>query len=318
MFAKTLAKSIFLLISLIIITCVIYPGILWTIGQSIFPFQANGSILYNSEHKAIGSKLIAQPFTKAEFFQSRPSAASYDASASTSSALAPSNYALRDRVARSIGAVAKYQNGQPIASDVAKWFKQDVYQGKSNIVAQWATLHPSLATAWVNADPTHAAYINQWAKTHPDKIKQFMNDNPSIAQPSAVDLAVVFFQNFSKETPGKFPATTTEADTQSLFFDMWRQDNPDILLQTIPADYVTTSASGLDPHISLENAYYQLDRVTAKWAADLKRNPEEIAKEIEEILTANASAPLGGLAGEKFVNVLEVNIALEKHFGSTP
>lgn len=315
MFAKTLSKSIFLLISLVMITCVIYPGILWVIGQSIFPFQANGSILYNSKNQAIGSKLIAQPFTKDEFFQPRPSAASYDASASASSALAPSNYALRDRVARSVGAVVKYQNGQPLTSDIEKWFKQDLYQGKSNIVAQWATLHNSLATAWVNADPSHAAYVEQWANAHHEIVKEFMKENPTISQPKASDLAVVFFQNFSKEYPGKFPASS-DSDIQSIFFDMWRQDNPDVVLQTIPGDFVTTSASGLDPHISLENAEYQLDRVASKWAANLKRNPEEVHKEIAKMLEASASAPFGGLAGEKFINVLELNIELVKRFGA--
>ncbi len=331
MFVKTVSKSLFLLISLVIITCIIYPGILWIIGQGFFPFQANGSMLYNSENKPIGSKLIAQPFTKDEFFQPRPSAASYDASASASSALAPSNYALRARIASSIGAVAKYQNGQSITSDIEKWFKENLYQGKSNIVSQWATLHNSLATAWINADPSHSAYVDQWTKTHPEMVKQFIRDNPSITQPKAVDLAVVFFQNFSKENPGKFPSsinqtvngktestiqpTINDSDIQSLFFDMWRQDNPDMLLQTIPSDFVTTSASGLDPHISLENANYQLDRVASKWATHLKRNPKDVRNEIEEMIKANASAPLGGLAGEKFVNVLELNIELEKRFG---
>ena len=68
--------------------CLIYPAVLWAIGQTIFPFQANGSILQGPDGKAVGSLLIAQPFTKDEYFQPRPSAASYDASASASSTLA--------------------------------------------------------------------------------------------------------------------------------------------------------------------------------------------------------------------------------------
>lgn len=142
MFVRTLTRSIFLLISLVIITCIIYPLILWIIGQTFFPFQANGSIIY-VDNQSVGSKLIAQPFTKDEYFQPRPSAASYDASASASSALAASNYALRDRIARSLGPIVKYQNGQSVAPDIEIWFQQDSYQGKSNIVAQWATMHNS-------------------------------------------------------------------------------------------------------------------------------------------------------------------------------
>ncbi len=79
---------------------------------------------------------------------------------------------------------------------------------------------------------------------------------------------------------------------------------------------VTTSASGLDPHITLDNAEYQLDRVAQKWAADKKMDPKQVHDQIEQILQANASAPLGGLVGEKFVNVLQVNLQLASRFGT--
>jgi K+-transporting ATPase ATPase C chain len=78
---------------------------------------------------------------------------------------------------------------------------------------------------------------------------------------------------------------------------------------------VTTSGSGLDPNITLDNAEAQLDRVAAKWAADTKHDPATIHQEIAQILQSNASAPLGGLAGEKLVNVLEVNLALRDRYG---
>ena len=95
--------------------------------------------------KQVGSLLIAQPFTKDEYFWPRPSAASYDASASTSSALAASNYALRDRVARMLGPIVKYKSGpeagQLVAPDVEAWFQKDQYQGQPHLVAQWADNH---------------------------------------------------------------------------------------------------------------------------------------------------------------------------------
>jgi K+-transporting ATPase ATPase C chain len=56
--------------------------------------------------------------------------------------------------------------------------------------------------------------------------------------------------------------------------------------------------------------------VVSKRAEDLKRDPAQIQKEIEQILKENASAPWGGLAGEKFVNVLEVNLELDKRYGT--
>ena len=97
---------------------------------------------------------------------------------------------------------------------------------------------------------------------------------------------------------------------------MWREEHPDADLEDVPGDLVTTSASGLDPHITLQNAEYQLDRVASKWAANLKRDPATVQKEIEQILQENASAPWFGLAGEKFVNVLEVNLELRKRYGA--
>jgi K+-transporting ATPase ATPase C chain len=87
-------------------------------------------------------------------------------------------------------------------------------------------------------------------------------------------------------------------------------------LQNIPGDLVTTSGSGLDPHITLQNAEYQLDRVAAKWAVDLKRDSISVRKEIEDVVQNYTFAPLGGLAGEKMVNVLEVNLALCNRYGT--
>jgi K+-transporting ATPase ATPase C chain len=79
---------------------------------------------------------------------------------------------------------------------------------------------------------------------------------------------------------------------------------------------VTTSGSGLDPHITLANAEYQLDRVASKWATDAKRNPAEVRTEIEQILQTDAFAPLGGLVGEKMINVLQVNLELARRYGA--
>jgi len=110
----------------------------------------------------------------------------------------------------------------------------------------------------------------------------------------------------------------TGSDIQSNFFDMWRQEHADADLQNIPADMVTTSGSGLDPDITLENAEYQLDRVSAAWAKDTKQDPAKVRSEIEGILQADVTSPLYGLAGEKLVNTLDVNLELRKHFGAPP
>jgi len=63
----------------------------WVIGQPLFPFQANSSTLTGPDSKVVGSRQIAQPFTKDEYVQPGPSAAAHDASVSTSSAVSASN-----------------------------------------------------------------------------------------------------------------------------------------------------------------------------------------------------------------------------------
>ncbi len=334
--SKYISKSILLLALAVVICCIIYPLALLAVGQAVFPFQANGSMVKGPDGAIVGSRLIAQPFTKDEYFQPRPSSPSYDASASASSSLAPSNYALRDRVARSLGPVVKYKSGpkagQLAAPDVEQWFQKDIFQGNPRIVAQWADQHNSLAQAWVNGDPTHGTYVDNWAKAHPTVVAQFIKDNPGTPQPKAADLAVVFFKNFSTEYPGQFPSAVTHkgadgkdqttiepvkegADVQTTFFAMWREDHPDADLAEVPGDMVTASGSGLDPHITLQNAEFQLERVASKWAANLKRDPSVVRNDIEQILQKNASAPFGGLVGEKVVNVLEVNLELSKLYG---
>jgi potassium-transporting ATPase KdpC subunit len=333
---RNLIKSLLLLTATVVICAIAYPLAVWAIGQTFFASTANGSMVTGPDGKQVGSLLIAQPFTKDEYFWPRPSAASYDASASTSSALAASNYALRDRVARMLGPIVKYKSGpeagQLVAPDVEAWFQKDQFQGQPHLVAQWADNHNELAQGWVSADPTHAQYITDWSKSHKSAVSDWVKQNPGTPQPQPSDLAVMFFENFSKDNPGKFPSSVTKqlpngksqtdiepvasgSDVQSIFFDMWRQDHPDAPLQDVPADMVTTSASGLDPHITMDNAEYQLDRVAQKWAADKKLDPKQVHDQIEQMLEADASAPLGGLFGEKFVNVLQVNLQLASRYG---
>jgi potassium-transporting ATPase KdpC subunit len=331
-----LAKSLLLLGSTVVITCLIYPLVVWAIGQTFFPFTANGSMVSGPDGKPVGSLLIAQPFTKDEYFQPRPSAASYDASAGTSSALSANNYMLRYRIAQQLGPIVRYKSGpktgQLVAPDIESWFLQDKFGGQPHLVAQWADAHNAAAQGWVTGDPSHAAYVDDWTKSHPGLVKDWVKSNPGTPQPKAPDLAVLFFENFSKDNPGRFPSAVTEtkngksetsiqpvkegSDIQSNFFDMWRQEHADADLQEVPGDMVTTSGSGLDPHITLENAEYQLDRVASKWAQDTKQDPVKVRQQIEEIIQEKAFAPVGGLAGEKMINVLELNLELRNRFGA--
>ncbi|MBW4050383.1 MAG: potassium-transporting ATPase subunit KdpC [Proteobacteria bacterium] len=72
----------------------------------------------------------------------------------------------------------------------------------------------------------------------------------------------------------------------------------------IPVDLVTASASGLDPDISLAAAYYQVNRI----AHARHLSPERV----RALIAAHAKTPWLGVIGEPRVNVLELNLALDK------
>lgn len=85
--------------------------------------------------------------------------------------------------------------------------------------------------------------------------------------------------------------------------EMMRAANPEMDEQAIPVELVTASGSGLDPHISLAAAKYQIPRISAE------NNMDE--KDVQDIIDACTTKPLFGLFGQAHVNVLEVNLMLE-------
>jgi potassium-transporting ATPase KdpC subunit len=72
----------------------------------------------------------------------------------------------------------------------------------------------------------------------------------------------------------------------------------------VPVDAVTQSASGVDPHISEANALIQAHRIAA-----VRKLP---LPQVEDLISANTDGRFLGLFGEPGVNVLELNIALDK------
>ena len=114
------------------------------------------------------------------------------------------------------------------------------------------------------------------------------------------------------KTEKRIEPVTEDTKIQENFFDMWLREHPGMELVEVPADLVMASGSGLDPHITLANALYQLDRVADAWAEKTKADKAAVRKSIEELLNQKAEAPFGGLAGVKLINVLEVNLALDQ------
>jgi potassium-transporting ATPase KdpC subunit len=90
--------------------------------------------------------------------------------------------------------------------------------------------------------------------------------------------------------------------------EMFRKENPEYQ-GPIPVDIVTASASGLDPHISPASAQAQALRVAKARGVSVERMSRLIAQSIE--------APTLGFLGDARVNVLKLNLALDRHFPSS-
>lgn len=301
------------LLGLTVFLCVIlYPGLLWLIGQGVCAEKANGSLIQGKD-SPVGSRLIAQPFAGEEYFQPRPSAVNYNAAAAGASNWGANNPLLRSRVARALGPLVTYRSGpkkgQPVGPDVEAWFK-----AQPNFVAAWAEKNPAVAAAWVTADAKHKAAVKEWMERNPSVVAEWKKGNTG--DPTEVDFAVQFFTDYGRSNPGQWPRLTdaSEWSVAAVFFDPWLAAHPQVDLEQVPADMVMASGSGLDPHITLKNALYQMDRVAAKWAKETKQDAVQLRKEIENLLRENAAAPLWGLAGVKIVNVLEVNLALRDRY----
>ncbi|MFV0583546.1 MAG: K(+)-transporting ATPase subunit C [Parabacteroides gordonii] len=89
--------------------------------------------------------------------------------------------------------------------------------------------------------------------------------------------------------------------------DTFLVHHPYLKRAEVPAEIVTASASGLDPHISPKAAYVQVQRVAAARGV----TPEQLMA----IVNANIEEPLLGLFGTEKVNVLKLNVAVEKALG---
>jgi len=98
------------------------------------------------------------------------------------------------------------------------------------------------------------------------------------------------------------PTSKKLADRVHADADAFRKENP-TATGPLPADLVTTSASGLDPDISPASAYLQVDRVAA--ARDLS------AEQVRRIIDSHIVDRQLGFLGEPRVNVVKLNLALD-------
>ena len=123
---------------------------------------------------------------------------------------------------------------------------------------------------------------------------QYCGDGSAFAGPGSGS------NNYAPSNPALIERV--EADIEAFL-----EANPDVKREDIPADLVTASGSGLDPHITLQSARIQLPALAA--ASGLSE------EEMERIVEDNTEGKLLGIFGEETVNVLGVNLDIAKAMG---
>jgi len=120
--SEELRPAIVALVVLSLVTGVAYPLLVTSIAQVAFPVEANGSLI-ERDGKALGSRLVGQPFSDPKYFWPRPSATvpvPYNAGASSGSNQGPLNPALADAVKARVEALraADPEQTRPVPVDL--------------------------------------------------------------------------------------------------------------------------------------------------------------------------------------------------------
>ncbi|WP_327588421.1 potassium-transporting ATPase subunit C [Nonomuraea sp. NBC_00507] len=265
------------LLVLTVITGIIYPLLATGVAQALFNDNANGSLV-QKDGKTVGSALIGQSFTDADgnpvrtYFQSRPSAAGdgYDPTSTAASNLGPED--VIDTLPNPGG-----------ADEAAKEGKQSLLTqvcARSKAVGELEGVsgaRPYCTTDGVGAVlkvfPDRAVSVNQACPATPF-IATYEGLKVGCAQPGQ-DYAA------GKTVPIRGNVTTVQ----------------------VPADAVTASGSGLDPHVSVAYAELQAPRVAKERGLSLEQ--------VKALIDEHTSGRALGFMGEPAVNVLELNLALD-------
>ncbi|MET0896652.1 MAG: potassium-transporting ATPase subunit C [Mycobacterium sp.] len=267
------------LLVLTVITGLVYPLLVWAVAQLPgLQHNANGSII-EVDGKPMGSSLIGQLFTDADgnvlpqYFQSRPSAAGdgYDPMATSASNLGPESIVDAEDKPSLLTLVC---TRSAEVADLNGVNGARPFCTGDGVGAVLSVLGPRDATGNV-VDPTQVISVNQPCAT---------TTTPFLATFENVRVQCNDGQDVST---GQLVAVKGAAGDPQ-----------------VPADAVTASGSGLDPHISPAYADLQIDRVAAARGVS--------ADEVRRIVDENTTGRSLGFMGEPAVNVLAVNIALDQ------
>jgi K+-transporting ATPase ATPase C chain len=125
----------------------------------------------------------------------------------------------------------------------------------------------------------------------------YFQSRPSV---TSYNPAGTFFNNLG---PNQKDLATLLKTNLAGYLARERRYTPGLRPSQVPPDAVTTSASGVDPQISEANARIQANRIAQRRHLSRAR--------VLQLIDDNSSRPLFGLAGQRSVNVLELNLALD-------
>jgi K+-transporting ATPase ATPase C chain len=116
-FITQAGTSIRIVFVTMVICCLFYPLVILGLGQKLTPYSADGSLVRNGQGEIVGSELLAQGFSRPEYFWPRPSAVEYNAAAAGGSNLSPTNPELHERT-KALLARFEASSDNPIPADL--------------------------------------------------------------------------------------------------------------------------------------------------------------------------------------------------------
>jgi potassium-transporting ATPase KdpC subunit len=148
-------NAVKILLVLLVLLVVIYPLIVFGVGQLAFNKQANGSLIRDGQGNVVGSEIIGQQFTKLEYFHGRPSAVGYNAAGSGASNFGPTNPVLIEGNGSEVTVTAGQTpppNGTPVAGKPNTFYVPGSYLGVKNYAEQFRQINNLPADAKLPAD----------------------------------------------------------------------------------------------------------------------------------------------------------------------
>jgi potassium-transporting ATPase KdpC subunit len=130
--------------------------------------------------------------------------------------------------------------------------------------------------------------------------------NPAYFQPRPSAAGEKGYDGASSSGSNLGPTSKKLQDRMKDDLKRLREENPEAT-EPVPAELVTTSGSGLDPHLSPDAMLWQAPRVAKARSVSLQR--------VKAVVESSAEGRTFGILGEPRVNVLLVNLALDRQFG---